>query len=375
MQPAREGGKSSAPSATDDLEDEDVGSSLMSGVKAELVNWQEHARPAEAVLTCLIIVLLALALSGTDWICGATGMGKFAHVGIRTMHDGSGSGAKSLVRMCAEAAAVAPPPPPSGGGDGGIHVSVACALAASGSTAGSLATTALATALLLGVALLLEALAARGALNGMRAKLPPSLQPHAEQLGELLPAACWSLLLLFTFLTLLLYALKAPGSLGAGLATLGLSYGLVRLAMLLSLVGLGVHLSLVHHMGEDMMISALDALRGHWSSLLLRQKVTQLLLTAALVCEVLLWMQRVEWGGLLVVYGLWAFLHHDHDSLCVFCSIACFSMCTDALSLASADARSMHGTMGVVAPVLTWALLLCKLGAVGMLVYCKDAFI
>ena len=45
-------------------------------------------------------------------------------------------------------------------------------------------------------------------------------------------------------------------------------------------------------------------------------------------------------------------------------------VCTDALTLASDDA-----THGVSAPLLTWVLIVCKLGAVGMLVFHKDAFV
>lgn len=63
-----------------------------------------------------------------------------------------------------------------------------------------------------------------------------------------------------------------------------------------------------------------------------------------------------------------AYVHHDHDHLGIFCCVASFSMCTDALALAS----DIEG--GVLLPLLTWPLLLSKLGAVSLLVYYRDAF-
>ena len=64
------------------------------------------------------------------------------------------------------------------------------------------------------------------------------------------------------------------------------------------------------HLGEDQMIAMLDALRGHWGHLTRRQQLTQVLLGIALLCELCLWLRRVEWGGLLLVYGLWCGTPH-----------------------------------------------------------------
>ena len=55
------------------------------------------------------------------------------------------------------------------------------------------------------------------------------------------------------------------------------------------------------------MVAALDALRGHWKHTVRRQQATQMLLAGALLCELLLWARRAEWGALLPIYGLWAY--------------------------------------------------------------------
>ena len=50
-------------------------------------------------------------------------------------------------------------------------------------------------------------------------------------------------------------------------------------------------------------------------------------------------------------------------------------MCTDALSLASTEARMLPGRMaGLTASVLTWGLLLCKSCSVFLLVHGREAF-
>ena len=95
------------------------------------------------------------------------------------------------------------------------------------------------------------------------------------------------------------------------------------------------------------------------------------LLALGLLCELLLWVRRVEWGGLLLCYGLWAFSHHYGDHLCVFCAISVVSMSTDALTLANDE---MHSS-ALAVPIITWVLLLTKLGAVASMIYFKDAYV
>jgi len=100
----------------------------------------------------------------------------------------------------------------------------------------------------------------------------------------------------------------------------------------------------------------------------LRQKATQLLLLAAFVCELVLWVRRVDYGALLLAYGLWAYTHTGREHLSVFCALTLFSLATDSLSLAADDGAEL------LVPVTTWLLVACKTSAVAMLVYWRDAF-
>ena len=50
--------------------------------------------------------------------------------------------------------------------------------------------------------------------------------------------------------------------------------------------------------------------------------------------------RRVEFGGLLIVYGLWAHSHNNREHLSLFACAAVFSVRTDALTLAAA---ASHG--------------------------------
>ena len=348
---------------------------LVSGVKANLVDWAKYARPCEQLLATTIAVLLAVSLGGHSWLCGGTSDGgKVAHIGLYAILEQESANAitstptsTQLDAMCAAAVKVKTA---SAHGE-----PVACALATGGRIAGRLCIAALIVALILVCHFALEALdASRGVLNSLRAKIPPGMLPVATKLAKFVPFACWSILLLASFFSLLLFALFAPGTLGSGMAVLGLSYGLTRFAMLLSLMGLAVECAFVLHIGEDQAVSMLDALNGTWAHLATRQKITEVLLLAALVCELLLWLQRIEWGSLLIVFGLHAYTQSNRDHLSAFAALAIFSMATDALNLASADGRTTHGGMGLAAPVLTWAVLLCKLGAVTMLVYTRAVF-
>ena len=324
---------------------------LMSGVKVELINWQAMARPAESALVGIVILLLALALFGHDWLSGASDRGHMIVAGL-----GGASEARSppvdLQAMCEQAV--------------GNATSVSCALAAAGGGAASCLWLAFIAALLLAAAFITEELGRRGLLAAVAAKLPAEIP--LDKLSSYLPAVCWSLVLLFDLLALLVYSFRSPSSLGGGYVRYGTSFGCGRLSLVVALAALLTELSLVHKLGEDQMVATLDALRGHWSALIRRQQATQLLLVSALICELLLWVERAEWGALLIAYGLWAYTHHNHDHLGVFCVAALFSTATDAIALAACI------TAGGLMHVLTWILVLCKLLAVAMLVYYKDAF-
>ena len=82
-----------------------------------------------------------------------------------------------------------------------------------------------------------------------------------------------------------------------------------------------------------------------------------------------LWIARVEWGALVLCYGLWAYTQRSGEHTSAFCVMALFSLATDALALAGDGAA-----YGVLAPVATSVLLLSKLLSTSMLVYYKDAF-
>jgi len=353
MQPAVE--TPITPRANADDGDE-VETGLVSGVKVELVDWSKYARPCEVVLlTCVGILLVVFGLSGTTWTSGYNAQLKLVTAGLhwsRVAGDPWDMQTGQLNRACAAV---------------GRRGTVACSLATAGNMAAACGWIAFVVACVLAGTFLAQGLDKLGALGGVRAKLPPTLP--LEALASYLPTACWALLLVLLFLTLLTYAAMAPASLGGGLAYLGASYGAVRLAFFLSLLGLGVNLSLFHKLGEDYVIALLDLLRGRWTHMQTSQKLTQLLLFVALVCAMLLWVRRVDWGVLLILYGLWAHAEHSHDHLSLFACAALFSAGTDALTLAadSADPSLVEAA--------TWILLSCKLLVVATLIYRREAFV
>jgi len=341
--------------ALEDGDGEEVATGLVSGVKVELVDWSKYSRPCESILLSAVCVLLLICgLMGDEWILGYNAELKLVTAGLHWSHV-AGQPWDVQTGPLANACTVL-----------GSSSSVACLLAAAGNTSATIGWGAFVIACLLGATFIAQALDAFGVLN--RAKLPPTLPIEAIALYG--PTACWILLILLLFLMLLAYALLAPASLGGGLAQLGASFGVVRLAWLLGLLGLGVNLSLGHKFGEEHVIMLLDALRGRWSHMTRSQKLIQVLLVLALVCACLLWVRRVDWSALLLVYGLWAHTEHLHDHLSVFACVATFSMCTDALFLAADAIDSI-----IFIEVTTWILLSCKLVVIAMLVYRREAFV
>jgi len=141
----------------------------------------------------------------------------------------------------------------------------------------------------------------------------------------------------------------------------------LRLSLLVFLCGGVIHLTLIQRVGEDHVIEMLDVLSGHWAHMMLRQKISQALLGAAMLCELLLWVDHVDWGILLIVYGMWALLLRSTRHLSIFAGVLFLSACTDSLSLATEE-------VGSYATTLMWILLVSKLVIFGTLVSHRDVF-
>jgi len=216
--------------------------------------------------------------------------------------------------------------------------------------------------LLLFAGFVADALDQREMLVAVRAALPPSLAP--ERLA-VLPMLGWVVLYCLVFITLLLYSVSAPTSLGASEVRFGSGYGRQRLALVLVLFASAVHLTLVQRIGEDHAIELLDMLKGHGESMSLRQRSCQVLLVLALLCELLLWVEHAEWGVLLLLYGLWAQHSFSSRHLAAFTSILFLSVCTDSLAIASGGPRPASG----YATALVWGALVCKLVALSTLAF------
>ena len=81
------------------------------------------------------------------------------------------------------------------------------------------------------------------------------------------------------------------------------------------------------------------------------------MLAFAFFCELLLWVERVEWGALLLLYGLWAQHTFSPRHLATFTCVLCLSICTDSLAVAGGGPATGYAT------VLVWGVLFCKLAA------------
>ena len=90
--------------------------------------------------------------------------------------------------------------------------------------------------------------------------------------------------------------------------------------------------------------------------------VSQVMLSIAFLCTLLLWVEASEWGALLLLYGLWARHTFSPRHLAAFTCLLCLNICTDALVVAGGGPGSDYAT------VLTWGALVCKLGAFATLV-------
>lgn len=277
--------------------------------------WAPYSGSVESVLVAAIMFLLASGIGGLDWVSGATsGEGTIVHSGLWQVQFGDGT-LHSLDALCRAS------------GDGSkAMLSVACALHHAGAASSQLAYLCLLIGGTLATCLALEALAARGALaearGSLTARVPAPLLACLDAMYGALPDACWLLLSACSFGTLITFALRAPVSLGAGPAVVGLSFGCVRLAMLFAVCGLATHLSLVRGARCDVVFNGLDAGCRTWNQAGLRPKLSLFVMSAALVLELLMWLLRLEWGAFLMLYGLWSFTHRLHDHIACFCSVS-----------------------------------------------------
>ncbi len=326
----------------------ETGQALLGSEKPGLPEWSHIGRLVEACALGLTLLLLLVGLLGGEWCFGVDEAHRLVRAGLSSRTVG-GVATKSLRDDC----------------DADGKLSASCALSSAGASAGSYGWAALTFAMLVGLCLAAEELDRRALLNTVRAKLPPNF-PTSRL--ELVRPVAWGLLLLLTYAALVAYAALAPTSLGGGFDRLGWSYGAVRLALVVALAGLGAHLSLVWRLGEHAVVGAFDALRRSWARMSRHQRACQLLLGAALAAELLLWARRVDWGFVVVIYGVWAQVHDYADHLAAFCCAAVFSVMADALRVAHDPGA------GVLTPLLLSLLLVCKMGAVGLLVYTRDAF-
>ena len=326
---------------------------LVSGLAGiDLVDWTKAARPAEVVCLCMIAALTVSGLWGSDWVFGSNAELRKVSSGLRHSLVAGEPWDVKTGDLWVTCRAVGNPS------------STVCALASAGSAATGLGC----TALFICLALLALYIAQHfeEPIRMLQTSLPDGQYARVARVG---PVICWGLLLFFLFATLLVYALLAPASMGGGLAHLGVSYGALRLALLIGVMGVSIHLSLVHKCGEDSVIAMLDSLRGHWGHMNAHQQLCQALLAVALLCEALIWIRRVEWGALLIIYGLWSHSTNSHEHLSLFAAAAIFSVGTDALTLAS-DAAD-----GPFLEVVSWVLLGTKLTVVAILVGKRNVFV
>jgi len=322
-----------------DSEEKESGVLLMSGVA--LIDWGRFARPAELAALGVVEMLLLVAMGGTDWVRVGEGS-----AGLHAARTAAATEYTPLDREC-----------PQGGDD-----SVACALQGAGAAAAGLAWTALLTGVFLGVASLLPKLHEQGLLMPLAAKLPPAGLDRALLLA---PSLLWSALLLFIFLTLLVFATMAPSD-EHGSVHLGVSFGLVRFAFLVASLGGATHMAFQHGVGEDGVIDVLDTLVGQWRHMSRVQKACQMAMFVALGSELLLWVAQPSWGWLLMLFGSWSLSHRRRGQLAAYQCAALLSSCTDTLTLAS--------SVGGLVAVFQWLALLSKLTTIGFLATHPEAF-
>eukprot|EP00962_Isochrysis_galbana_P005661 scaffold1525_cov128-Isochrysis_galbana.AAC.1 len=215
-------------------------------VDGPIINWHSHARSFEAGVLLLVALLLMFGLGGGDWLHGANGDLSTIHAGLKTASVGNATG--RLGEACH----------PSDPGD-----AVTCAVASAGGWCAGFLGLALFSCACLIVRLILELLYTRGmlavALARLNEKVPLQTLAPLRTAG---PAAGWAILVLSLYLGLFLYAAKSPGSLGAGPAALGASYGLVRLALVGAGLGAVAHYAAARAIDDALLLETLDAIKA-----------------------------------------------------------------------------------------------------------------
>uniref|UniRef100_A0A7S4BCR8 Uncharacterized protein n=1 Tax=Chrysotila carterae TaxID=13221 RepID=A0A7S4BCR8_CHRCT len=339
-----------------------------------LINWNMRSHQIEAVLLSAVVLLLFLALSGGCWLLGTNAELRSVRVGLSAAY----------VRAEQEEAKAEGSPGPEqeqrftlsnacandlNDADGGAPI-VSCMLYAAGASGIGLAITSMALALLLLAHAVLTELHIRGRLKPFLEKLPPDLSE--EKLAMVLregPLVAWGLLLLFEYLTLFVYAIKVPETLGAGGVAFGYSYGLVRLAMVVSAAAAASYLALARGMGEVLVTEVLDGLKAATACADRKSAVLQGLMLLGLLCEVLLWVERPGWGGLLQLYGLWSVQCKLEMAMYSCASLVAVGM--DALSIVTPTLPPPPVTMMMV----LWVLVIDRVAILGALRFYRLAFV
>jgi len=224
-----------------------------------IVNWHSFARPFEAGVLGVVALMLSFGLGGGDWLHGTNG--DLAHVfaGLKSASVGNATG--RLSEACH----------PEEPGD-----AVTCSVASAGGWGAAFLTLALLACVLLIVRLVLEELYTRGmlavALARLNEKVPLQTLAPLRTLG---PAISWGALVCFQYLGLLVYAAKAPATLGAGAAALGVSYGLVRLATVASALGATAHYAASRAVEDSLLLETLDSVKNGLTGLERRPRMLQ----------------------------------------------------------------------------------------------------
>ena len=91
--------------------------------------------------------------------------------------------------------------------------------------------------------------------------------------------------------------------------------------MLFTLTGLTIRLTLFRGRGHGVVLRGLEAFATRWRQSTMRPKLTMLVMVLALGFELLLWILRLDWGALLMLYGLWTFTFDLRDHLALFCAV------------------------------------------------------
>lgn len=192
-------------------------------VKIQLVNWTRAARPVETVLLVTIVILVWSSLSTLDWLHGTDTAMRNVDLGLKLMAVDA-NGTFTVWSQCTPSR------------------EDICSAALAGTTARILSYVSIILGCLLGASFVAEALDERELLVPIRAALPASLAP--ERLA-VLPFLGWVILYCLIFVTLLVYSIAAPHSLGSGDVDFGMGFGRQRLALIFVLLAAAIHLTLI----------------------------------------------------------------------------------------------------------------------------------